>query len=64
MSEEEKMNYSGQLSLNERCNSLRKNIKTTGVLNVKPDTFELLDKCPDELYKRILRERLSKLSYP
>ena len=32
-------------------------------LKVSTDTINLLDKCPKELYDKIIRDRISKLSY-
>ena len=29
----------------------------------KPKAIELLDNCPEEIYEKIIRERISKLNY-
>ena len=55
--------YSNQLSLSEKCNNMRKNLMNTDELKVSPDTIDLLDKCPEELYEEIIRKKISKLNY-
>jgi len=55
--------FSGKLSLNEKCDKLSKEIANSNELKRGTDVMDLLDRCPKELYDKIIRDRISKLNY-
>ena len=49
--------YSKDLSLNERCKDFSEEMDESNNINVGIDTIELLDKCPEEMYEKIIAIR-------
>jgi len=58
-----KLTFSEQLSLKDRCGNFKNEISKTNEIKVKPDSIQLLNKCPDEIYEEIIRRGISKLDY-
>ncbi len=58
-----KLTFSEQLSLKDRCGNFKNEISKSNEIKVKPDSIQLLNKCPDEIYEEIIRRGISKLEY-
>jgi hypothetical protein len=60
---ENNLTFSEQLSLRDRCENFKNEISKTNEIKVKPDSIQLLNKCPDEIYEEIIRRGISQLDY-
>ena len=59
----QQLSFSEQLSLKNRCENFKNEISKTNEIKVKPDSIQLLNKCPDEIYEELIRRGISKLEY-
>ena len=57
------LTFSEQLSIRDRCENFKNEISKTNEIKVKPDSIQLLNKCPDEIYEELIRRGISKLDY-
>ena len=57
------LTFSEKLSFRDRCENFKNEISKTNEIKVKPDSIQLLNKCPDEIYEEIIRRGISKLEY-
>ena len=57
------LTFSEQLSIRDRCQNFKNEISKTNEIKVKPDSIQLLNKCPDEIYEELIRKGISKLDY-
>ena len=60
---EDNITFSEKLSLKDRCENFKKEISESNEIKVKPDSIQLLNKCPDEIYEEIIRRGISMLDY-
>ena len=60
---ENNLTFSEQLSLRDRCENFKNEISKTNEIKVKPDSIQLLNKCPDEIYEELIRRGISNLEY-
>ena len=57
------LTFSEKLSFRDRCENFKNEISKTNEIKVKPDSIQLLNKCPDEIYEEIIRRGISNLEY-
>ena len=61
-SEKDNLTFSEKLSLKDRCENFKNEISKSNEIKVKPDSIQLLNKCPDEIYEEIIRKGISELN--